>query len=120
MGIELLLIDYLGLLRSGERSKSRYEETTLLSNAVKRMALDLEVPVLCLAQLNRASDNEERPPRLSDLRDSGAIEQDADTVLLLEPADGDNVSVVIGKNRSGRVGRVTLQFEKQFTRFYEA
>jgi len=120
MGIELLLIDYLGLLRSGERSKSRYEETTLLSNAVKRLALDLEVPVLCLAQLNRASDTEERPPRLSDLRDSGAIEQDADTVLLLEPSENENVHVVVGKNRSGRVGRATLQFEKTFTRFYEA
>ena len=120
MGIELLLIDYLGLLRSGERTKSRYEETTLLSNSVKRLALDLELPVLCLAQLNRASDTEERPPRLSDLRDSGAIEQDADTVLLLEPAEGDSVHVVVGKNRSGRVGRATLQFEKQFTRFYEA
>lgn len=119
-GMELLVIDYLGLLRSGERSKSRYEETTVLSNAVKRLALDLELPVLCLAQLNRASDTEERPPRLSDLRDSGAIEQDADTVLLLEPAEGDNVHVVVGKNRSGRVGRATLQFEKQFTRFYEA
>jgi replicative DNA helicase len=120
MGIELLLIDYLGLLRSGERTKSRYEETTLLSNAVKRLALDLEVPVLCLAQLNRASDTEERPPRLSDLRDSGAIEQDADTVLLLEPSENENVHVVVGKNRSGRVGRATLQFEKAFTRFYEA
>jgi replicative DNA helicase len=120
MGIELLLIDYLGLLRSGERTKSRYEETTLLSNAVKRLALDLEVPVLCLAQLNRASDTEERPPRLSDLRDSGAIEQDADTVLLLEPSENENVHVVVGKNRSGRVGRATLQFEKTFTRFYEA
>lgn len=120
-GMELLVIDYLGLMRSGERAqRSRYEETTLLSNAVKRLALDLELPVLCLAQLNRASDTEERPPRLSDLRDSGSIEQDADTVLLLEPAEGDNVSVVIGKNRSGRVGRVTLQFEKTFTRFYEA
>lgn len=119
-GMELLVIDYLGLLRSGERTKSRYEETTLLSNAVKRLALDLELPVLCLAQLNRASDTEERPPRLSDLRDSGAIEQDADSVLLLEPADGDSVHVVVSKNRSGRVGRATLQFEKQFTKFYEA
>jgi replicative DNA helicase len=119
-GMELLVIDYLGLLRSGERSKSRYEETTILSNAVKRLALDLELPVLCLAQLNRASDTEERPPRLSDLRDSGAIEQDADTVLLLEPAEGDSVHVMVSKNRSGRVGRATLQFEKQFTRFYEA
>ena len=119
-GVELLVIDYLGLLRSGERTKSRYEETTLLSNAVKRLALDLEVPVLCLAQLNRASDTEERPPRLSDLRDSGAIEQDADTVLLLEPSENENVHVVVGKNRSGRVGQATLQFEKTFTRFYEA
>ena len=119
-GIELLIVDYLGLLRSGERSKSRYEETTLLSNAVKRLALDLELPVLCLAQLNRASDTEERPPRLSDLRDSGAIEQDADSVLLLDPAEGDNVHVIVGKNRSGPIDRVTLQFEKRFTRFYEA
>ena len=114
-GMELLVIDYLG-----ERSKSRYEETTILSNAVKRLALDLELPVLCLAQLNRASDTEERPPRLSDLRDSGAIEQDADVVVLLEPAEGDNVHVIIGKNRSGPVGRVTLQFEGFCTRFYEA
>lgn len=119
-GMELLVIDYLGLLRSGERSKSRYEETTILSNAVKRLALDLELPVLCLAQLNRASDTEERPPRLSDLRDSGSIEQDADVVVLLEPAEGDNVHVIIGKNRSGPVGRVTLQFEGFCTRFYEA
>lgn len=119
-GIELLMIDYLGLLKSGEPHRPRYEETTLVSNAMKRLALQLEIPILCLCQLNRASETEERPPRLSDLRDSGAIEQDADTVMLLHSQEGEGVHVIIGKNRSGPVGRVTLQFEGFCTRFYEA
>lgn len=120
--IKLLIVDYLGLLRSGEKGRSRYEETTLVSNGLKLLAKELQLPVIALAQLNRDADKENRAPRLSDLRDSGAIEQDADVVALLH-ADEDQIgnlkqiSVIIAKQRSGRTGAVKLSFHSQFTRF---
>ena len=120
--IKLLIVDYLGLLRSGERNRSRYEETTLVSNALKTLAKELNIPVIALAQLNRDNDKQVREPRLSDLRDSGAIEQDADIVGLLHPDEdqtGDDwlVKIIIAKHRSGRTGKVDLLFRRQFTRF---
>src|SRR5262249_30714978 len=76
--MQLLIVDYLGLLRCGEKGRSRYEETTFVSNGLKALAKDLALPVIALAQLNRDTEREGRTPRLSDLRDSGAIEQDGD------------------------------------------
>jgi len=123
--IELLILDYLGLVRCGDNRKTRYEETTLVSNALKGLAKELGIPVLALAQLNRSSEKEGRAPMLSDLRDSGAIEQDADVVALLyrkETADtaADEVEMFIAKNRNGRTGHVKFTFLKNFTRFESA
>lgn len=106
----LIVLDYLGLLQY-EAGKSLYERVTLTSNALKRLACSLGIPILCLAQLNREIEGRNGPPRLSDLRDSGAIEQDADGVLLLHRPpfedDGGPAPLVctIGKNRHGESGR---------------
>jgi replicative DNA helicase len=122
--VELLIVDYLGLLRSGERGQSRYEETTLISSGVKALAKELRVPVLLLAQLNRASVREGRAPGLADLRDSGALEQDADSVVLLhkdgEDANPQPVRLTVAKNRNGPTGAIDLLFWQQFTRFDQA
>lgn len=115
--LELIIIDYLGLVQHSGKG-SIYERVTETSNSLKRLARNLGVPILCLAQLNR--EVESRPdgkPRTSDLRDSGAIEQDADGILLLSrdmrPPEG--VAPVellcqVGKNRHGRVGDVKFNF----------
>ena len=122
-GLGFVVIDYLGLIKGNER-KSLYEKTTDISNKLKRLAMQLGVPILVLAQLNRevearGSDSE---PRLSDLRDSGAIEQDADGVMLLSGltqterencTDGTvpaKLTLIIAKNRHGALGRVTLNW----------
>lgn len=106
----LVILDYLGLL-TYEPGKSLYEQVTKTSNSLKRLASSLGIPVLCLAQLNRRIEGHDGPPRLSDLRDSGAIEQDADGVLLLHrPPYEDNggpapLSCVVAKNRHGESGK---------------
>lgn len=109
----LVVLDYLGLLQY-EHGKTLYEGVTKNSNALKRLALSLGIPILCLAQLNRELEGRKGPPRLSDLRDSGAIEQDADAVLLLhqlQADDGELTPLVcsIAKNRHGRAG-VDVEF----------
>jgi len=120
--IRLAVVDYLGLLRCGEKRPNRYEETTMISNALKTMAKELGIPVLALAQLNRDPERDNRQPRLGDLRDSGAIEQDADMVGLLHrksDATGDalEVDLFVAKNRNGRLGNVPLTFESHLCRF---
>lgn len=124
--LDLVVIDYLQLLRSGEKCGSnRNVEVTLISNGIKRLARDLECPVLVLSQFSRDMEREGRKPRLSDLRDSGSIEQDADLVLSLhlkpdeeqDHPENKKVELSILKNRSGPTGIVDLIFEKQFTRF---
>ena len=129
-GLGLVVVDYLGLIRHAE-GRSLYEKTTATSNALKRMARGLGVPVLCLAQLNRDVVKAGQPPRISDLRDSGAVEQDADGILLLhnplqEQEAGERAAhapepleCIIGKNRHGRTGRVALNFYKQNGRIRE-
>jgi replicative DNA helicase len=119
----LVVVDYLGLL-TGKDKGSLYEKVTANSNALKRLARSLKVPVLCLAQLNRMS--EQRPdkrPTMADLRDSGAIEQDADGIILLHrPAvylpqeqkpkswEAEPMELIVAKNRHGQTGRITLDF----------
>ena len=109
----LVVVDYLGLIQHGP-GKSLYERVTETSNGLKRLALSLNIPVLCLAQLNRELEGRKGPPRLSDLRDSGAIEQDADGVLLLhcpqyEDKNGPAPLVVsVAKNRHGPAGSELL------------
>ena len=123
--LDLLVVDYLQLITCPGASV-REREVAEISAALKRLALDLEVPVLVLSQLNRES--EKRPggrPRLADLRDSGAIEQDADVVLLLNrdrlapkgSVEHGVVTIDIAKNRHGPTGEVRLLFEGEYSRF---
>lgn len=127
-GLSLIVVDYLGLLRPERSRSSRYEEITTISNSLKTLARSLKVPVLCLAQLNRASEQRaDKKPGLADLRDSGAIEQDADAVLLMHRPDmyddeserGDLVfvSTQIAKNRHAGTASFQLGFSLQTGRF---
>ena len=131
-GIELVVIDYLQLCtcREASRAGSRQIEVSMISQQIKAMAKELKIPVIVLSQLSRA--NEQRgdkyeKPKLSDLRDSGAIEQDADVVFLLRRPSrtasskdvGDETLAIIdvAKNRNGETGEVKVNFYREFTRF---
>jgi replicative DNA helicase len=131
-GIKLFVIDYLQLLHSdNRRADNRQQEIADISGGVKALAKELSVPVIVLAQLNREVEREKRKPRLSDLRESGAIEQDADLVGILyrpeseeeeqaTPADVIPVNLLIAKQRNGPTGDVHLTFIKGLTRFESA
>ena len=119
--IELVVIDYIGLMTTGQRSENRQAEIQQISGAIKKLAKELKVPFLVLAQLNREVDKNSSPnakPKLANLRDSGSIEQDADVVTFLhrdrEKSKGDVPSAealwIIEKNRNGRTGDVKLNF----------
>jgi replicative DNA helicase len=135
-GIKLFVIDYLQLLHStARRAENRQQEIADISSGIKSLAKELSVPVIVLSQLNRELEREKnRKPRLSDLRESGAIEQDADVVgLLYKPSSGDDeesggaaeedavpVNLLIAKQRNGPTGDVNLTFLKSYTRFESA
>jgi replicative DNA helicase len=133
-GIKLFIVDYLQLLHStARRADNRQQEIADISNGIKSLAKELNVPVIVLSQLNRELEKDkDRKPRLSDLRESGAIEQDADVVCLLykpsrddedaagEEADAMPVNLLIAKQRNGPTGDVHLTFLKQYTRFESA
>jgi replicative DNA helicase len=120
--LKLLVIDYLQLMSSRIKG-NRNEQITEISNGVKALAKDLRIPVIVLSQLNRDVDKNDREPRLSDLRDSGSIEQDADLVMLLSPKPrklgeySQEVDALIPKHRGGPVGKVELLFVPSLTRF---
>lgn len=123
-----VVVDYLQLMQDTERGRNRYESVTAISNGLKILARDLDVPVIALAQLNRAVEGrKEGAPGLSDLRDSGAIEQDADVVILLNRersmTDGEDertkMVLHIAKNRHGKTGHVALRFDGLFARVVE-
>ncbi len=126
-GLGLVVIDYLQLMNSGRPENNRATEVGKISRSLKIMAKELNVPVVTLSQLNRAAESEKRRPRISDLRESGSIEQDADIVLLLyNPAtDGDEgpaeaaniLECIVAKNRSGSVGSVKLAWRGEYTKF---
>ena len=116
-----MILDYLGLIQPATRSGSTYEQISAVSRELKRMAISLNVPVVCLCQLSRKiEERKDRKPMLSDLRDSGAIEQDADGVLFLYredyytggPADGfpSAVELTVAKNRHGKTGEDQFNF----------
>lgn len=123
-GIKLLVLDYLGLIRDSGRQRSRYEAVSDITRDMKALAKELGIPVLMLVQLNRANENEEREPRLSDLRDSGSIEQDADFVWLLHEGETTGpdlpTTVIIAKARRGPTSRADLLFRRKFTRFEDS
>ncbi|MCF7863309.1 MAG: replicative DNA helicase [Kiritimatiellales bacterium] len=128
-GIELIVIDYLQLMNYSKFSKDgRQRETMAISGAIKAMAKELDLPVIVLSQLSRATEGRgDNIPKLSDLRDSGAIEQDADVVLLLyrpsyykhgDDRNQDNLAIVdVAKFRHGETGEVPMSFIKEYTRF---
>jgi replicative DNA helicase len=139
-GIKLFVVDYLQLLHSTARraQENRQQEISDISSGIKALAKELKVPVLVLSQLNREPEKRERgaEPKLSDLRESGAIEQDADLVgLLYKPSKADNddessspsdeqdgvpVNLLIAKQRNGPTGDIKLTFLKPYTRFESA
>ncbi|MBI2928158.1 MAG: replicative DNA helicase [Verrucomicrobia bacterium] len=135
-GIKLFVVDYLQLLHStSRRAENRQQEIADISNGIKALAKELSVPVIVLSQLNRELEKDKsRKPRLSDLRESGAIEQDADLVgLLYKPTSDDDddsavsqetdalpVNLLIAKQRNGPTGDVNLTFLKAYTRFESA
>jgi replicative DNA helicase len=123
--LRLVIIDYLQLIEPDDRRESRQEQVSGISRRLKFLARELKVPVVALAQVNRSSeDRQDHRPRLSDLRESGAIEQDSDTVLMLhrpdyhEPGQQEGlVEVIVAKQRNGPTGEVSLMYVKQFMRF---
>jgi replicative DNA helicase len=128
----LIVIDYLQLIRGADPRIPREQQIADISRGVKGMAKELNVPVVVLSQLNRDSERENRNPRLSDLRESGSIEQDADVVLMLhrpkkkededfEPSsqsdDVEHIKLIIAKQRNGPVGEIDLTFLRKYTRY---
>ena len=124
----LVVIDYLGLMQSDKRSDNRVQEVSEISRSLKIMAKELNVPIVCCAQLSRGPEGRtDKRPMLSDLRDSGAIEQDADTVIFLyrdeyydTSASDDSASVaevIIAKNRHGSTGNVKVGWIGKYTKF---
>ena len=126
-GLDLIIIDYLQLMTLPKDRDSRQQEISEISRALKIMAKDMKIPVVALSQLNRMLETrEEKRPRLADLRESGAIEQDADLVMFIyrdeyyypEKTEKPGIAeVIVGKNRHGSTGYVELGFVKEFTLF---
>ncbi len=139
-GLDLIIVDYMQLMRGRGNEQSREQEISNISRSLKMLAKDLKVPVVALSQLNRAVETrpgKEKRPMLADLRESGAIEQDADVILFIYrdevynrcecPPDGDclcerrgKAEVIIGKQRNGPIGKVDLTYINRFTRFENA
>ncbi len=125
-GLSLIVVDYLQLMQLPLSTENRVNQISEISRSLKSLAKELNVPVIALSQLNRAV--EQRPnkrPIMADLRDSGAIEQDADVILFIyrdevyneDSEHGNKAEIIIGKQRNGPIGRVDLTFLKEFTRF---
>lgn len=123
----LIIVDYMQLIQGSGRSESRQQEISEISRALKILGRELEVPVIAVSQLSRAVENrtDDRRPRLSDLRESGAIEQDADLVIFIyrderynpESEDKGKAEIIIGKHRNGPTGTVKLNFLENYARF---
>ena len=126
--VGLVVIDYLQLMSSGKRNESRVQEISEITRNLKIMAKELNVPLICLSQLSRSAEKgqgKDARPSLSDLRDSGSIEQDADAVLFLyrdfyynQEEDQTKAECIVAKNRHGEVGKVYLGWDGAHTRFY--
>jgi replicative DNA helicase len=126
VGLKLVVIDYLQLMTSGKRVESRQQEVSEFSRALKLLAKELQVPVIALSQLNRGPEQRaDKKPAISDLRESGSIEQDADMVILLHresayekenPRAGE-ADLIVAKHRNGPTDTVTVAFQGHFSRF---
>ena len=124
--IGLVIVDYLQMMRGSFRAENRQQEISDISKSLKALAKELGVPVIAVSQLSRAPEQrEDRRPQLSDLRESGAIEQDADVVMMLfreevyHPTEDNRgrAALIVAKQRNGPVGTIRLAFLKEFTRF---
>ncbi|MFC2030318.1 replicative DNA helicase [Chloroflexota bacterium] len=129
VGIDLLVVDYLQLMRGDFRSENRVQEISAISRALKGLARELNVPVLALSQLSRGVESrQDKRPILSDLRESGALEQDADVVIFIyrdemynENTERQNIAdIIVAKHRNGPTGTVALYFKKELAQFREA
>ncbi|MEW6482456.1 MAG: replicative DNA helicase [bacterium] len=123
--IGLLIIDYLQLIEGRKDLENRQQEISEISRSLKSLAKELNIPIVALSQLSRATEVQRRRPQLSDLRESGAIEQDADVVLFVyreeyyKPTEDNEgiAEIIIGKQRNGPIGTVKLAFLKQYAKF---
>jgi len=126
--LDLVIIDYMQLMAGGVRSENRQQEISYISRSLKGLARELRVPVVALSQLSRAVEaRQDKRPVLSDLRESGSIEQDADIVLFIyreeaydELTDRRNIAdIIVAKHRNGPTGQISLRFAKEQTRFMD-
>lgn len=132
--VDIIIIDYLGLIQPATKKENRVQEVSEITRQLKMMAKDLNIPVVCCAQLSRGTEGrgKSHKPQLSDLRESGSIEQDADIVMFLyredyyrneasedkqDEIDDQLTELIVAKNRHGQTGTVELSFDKEFTRF---
>ena len=125
-GLDMVIVDYLQLMRGEARTENRVQEISYISRSLKSLARELEVPLIALSQLSRAVESRsDHIPQLSDLRESGAIEQDADIVMFIyredmtkENSERKNIAdVIVAKHRNGPTDKVPLFFDKALTRF---
>jgi replicative DNA helicase len=125
--LKLVIIDYLQLMSSPKRVENRQQEVSEMSRSLKLLAKELDVPVIAVAQLNRGPEQRtDKKPLLSDLRESGSIEQDADMVILLHREDAyerespraGEADFIVAKHRNGPTGMIELKFRRDHTRFY--
>ena len=126
--LKLVIIDYLQLMSSGKRVESRQQEVSEFSRAIKLLAKELEVPVIAISQLNRGSEQRtDKKPQMSDLRESGSIEQDADMVVLLhreelyerESPRAGEADFIVAKHRNGPTATITVAFQGHYSRFVD-
>lgn len=132
--VDAVIIDYLGLISSATKKENRVQEVSEITRQLKMMAKDLNIPVICCAQLSRGTEGhgKNHRPQLADLRESGSIEQDADIVLFLyredyyrndvsedkqDDVDANKTELIVAKNRHGATGSIEMTFDKEFTRF---
>ena len=124
-GLDLIVVDYLQLMTTSKNYDSMVNQVTEISRSLKSLAKELDVPVLALSQLSRAVEARGGKPRLSDLRDSGSIEQDADVVMFIhrddkgkEESEKTNIAeILIEKHRNGPTGKIDLYFDEKTTTF---